>query len=223
MYGLLLYVQVCQCVCTYVQNVGSMHLCICSFCMYVHKYAWLILSVFSHVQYFWWLNHDFLSYYVRTMTLLPIVSLQLLNALFGFNAAVHRANIASPTVYPDSPPGSAHARQFGPTHSSSSGADPNSLYHICVTEQLDSMTESVTASMSQVAAEDIRQKLSSRSAKDETDGGGSLWWGQWQLLLNWCSYYLLTVVIKDTYVDIQCACVSIVKILHMRVKRYSCV
>lgn len=118
------------------------------------------------------------SSYVRTTAYNDSAAhcpLQLLNALFGFNAAVHRANIASPTVYPDSASHSACTWQFGHTCSSSSRADPNSLYHICVTEQLDSMTESVTASMSQVAAEDIRQKLSSRSAKEETDGGGALW------------------------------------------------
>ena len=106
--------------------------------------------------------------------LLPL-SLQLLNALFGFNAAVHRANIASPTVYPDSPAHLLHTRQPGPAHSSSSGADPSSLYHMCVSEPLDSLTVNVTASMSQVAAEDMRQRLGSRGQKEDTDGGGTVW------------------------------------------------
>lgn len=46
---------------------------------------------------------------------------------------------------------------------------------MCVTEPVDSLTVSVTASMSQVAAEDMRQRLGSKGPKEETDGGGTLW------------------------------------------------
>ena len=111
---------------------------------------------------------------VSTAAVLPSFSLQLLNALFGFNAAVHRANIASPTVYPDSSPHSLNTGLPGPAHSSS-GADRSSLYHMCVTEAMDSLTLSVTASMSQVVAEDTQLRLSGRGSKEETDGGGALW------------------------------------------------
>jgi huntingtin len=101
---------------------------------------------------------------------------QLLNALFGLNAAVHRMNIVSSTLYSPVEPFLFLSR----THTSQSVSDisrhsSSSLYGLCITDPFERMSSIIATAMPPGAAEDTKRRSKAKGSREETDGLLSKW------------------------------------------------
>ena len=102
--------------------------------------------------------------------------MQLLNALFGLNAAVHRMNIVSSTLYSPVEPFLFLSR----THTSQSVSDisrhsSSSLYGLCITDPFERMSSIIATAMPPGAAEDAKKRSKAKGSREETDGLLSKW------------------------------------------------
>ena len=97
--------------------------------------------------------------------------IQVINALFGLNAAVHKANIVSPAIYSDIGTIPPLSRSNSPVGGPSSLPHSSSLYTLCVSEPLSSLVNDILMVMPRQVANDFRRNVDIKAyGHEETDG-----------------------------------------------------